>query len=192
MDDVPAALKELERHGLMYVQDAARPSLTTLLVGEPVKGAWWAHPEAHRIFGVYGRLEAHPDVLRVKLLDGKVTLVHRRMMAAVAAVGRSCSPWQLDGLSRDAELLLERVEKEERVATSAKPGKELGERLLVVLGEEHTEKGRHVTVLSSWDAVCRERRIEPLPSVSAAHAAIALAALALPTTSGALPRLPWV
>ena len=191
MDDVTSALAELERHGLMFVQDAARPSLTTLLVGKPVKGAWWAHPEAHRIFGVYGQLEAHPDVLRVKLLDGKVTLVHRQLMPAIAAVGRSCSPWQLDGLSSAAETLLERVEKEARIATSEKPGKELGERLLVVLGEEHTEKGRHVTVLQSWDAACRERGIEPLPSVPAARAAIALAALALPTTSGALPRLPW-
>lgn len=191
MDDVGTALKELERHGLLFVQDAARPSLTTLLVGAPVKGAWWAHPDAHRIFRVYNDLEAHADVLRVKLLDGKVTLVHRRLMPAVAAVGRSCSPWQLDGLSKDAEELLEQVEKEARVATSAKPGKELGERLLVVLGEEHTAKGRHVTVLTSWDAVCRERTIVPLASLDAARTTIENAAAALPIAAGKPPRLPW-
>ena len=57
------------------------PNVAELVVGEPIRGSWWAHPDAHAVFDRINELADHPDVLRTRLLDGKVTLVHRRLWA---------------------------------------------------------------------------------------------------------------
>src|SRR5512142_3191297 len=52
-------LAQLKRHGLLLLNDTALPNLCSLVVGERVRGAWWAHPRAQEIFGVYEALEDH-------------------------------------------------------------------------------------------------------------------------------------
>ena len=59
------------------------PSLVTTILGEPVRGSWWGHPQSHRIFGITRAVRASPSVL---LVQGKVTLVHRRLWPAVVRV----------------------------------------------------------------------------------------------------------
>ena len=68
----------------------------------------------------------------------------------MAAVGRSREKWQMHGLSPAARRLLSRVDRDGSVRSSGRPSKELQERLLVNAREEHTESGRHETVLESW------------------------------------------
>jgi len=137
----------LEKYGLLLLQDKKLPSAVGIITGESVSGSWWSHPKAHEIFR---KLEALDDVLTVKLIAGKVTFVHPRLQPAVAAVGAAREPWQIRGLSPAARKLLTRVDRDAEVRASGAPAKQLQERLLVNAREEHTDAGRHVTVLEPW------------------------------------------
>ncbi|HEY8131083.1 MAG TPA: hypothetical protein VII12_04275 [Thermoanaerobaculia bacterium] len=112
-----------------------------------MKGSWWSHPRAHEIFR---KLEELDDAIPSKLIGGKVTFVHPRLLPALAAVGRAREPWQMEGLSPDARRLLARVDRERSVRASGPASKGLQERLLVNAREVHTESGRHETILEPW------------------------------------------
>ncbi len=73
------------------------PSLAEAVAGEPIVGTWWAHPKARAIFAVLSALDDSDDVRCFKLVDGKVTLVHRRAWPALVR------------LARDGALPLDRV-----------------------------------------------------------------------------------
>lgn len=141
-------LKEaLDKHGLLLLQDKKLPSVVGIITGEAVSGSWWSHPRANEIFL---KLQALDDVLTIKLIAGKVTFVHKRLQPAVAAVGGAREPWQTRGLSPAARKLLARVDREGSVRASGAIAKQLQERMLVNAREEHTESGRHETVLEPW------------------------------------------
>jgi hypothetical protein len=72
------------RHGV--VLQAARgpvPSLAETIAGGPIRGSWWGHPKGHEIFKVAEAVSDSDDVLVCKLVDGKVTYVHRRLWPAL-------------------------------------------------------------------------------------------------------------
>src|SRR5512143_1453171 len=87
------AVDALEQTGLLFLHDARRPSLTALVAGAPIRGSWWGHPAGRRIFQVASALEDRGDVLFAPLLSAKVTLVHRRLWAALLGVGEARAPW---------------------------------------------------------------------------------------------------
>ena len=138
----------LEKYGLLLLQDKKLPSVVGIVTGEEVSGSWWSHPRSHEIFR---KLEAL-DAVAAKLIAGKVTFVHERLLPALAAVGRAREAWQMHGLSPDARKLLARIDREDSVRASGPASKELQERLLVNAREEHTESGKHETVLEPWPA----------------------------------------
>lgn len=137
----------LSKHGLLLLQDKKLPSVVGIITGEVVPGSWWSHPRSQEIFR---QLEKLDDVVTAKLIAGKVTFVHKRLLPALYAVGRSREPWQMRGLSPAARKLLARVDRDGRVRASGPAAKELQLRLLVNAREEHTESGRHETVLEAW------------------------------------------
>ena len=57
--------------------------MAQLVAGEPIAGSWWGHPASHEIFEVINRLAASPDVARMRLVNHRVTLVHRRLWPAL-------------------------------------------------------------------------------------------------------------
>ena len=59
------------------------PSLAEAVAGGPIRGSWWGHPKAHEIFQVAEAVCESPDVLVCKLIDGKITYVHRRLWPAL-------------------------------------------------------------------------------------------------------------
>jgi hypothetical protein len=74
----------VKRHGV--VLQAARgpvPSLAEAIAGGPIRGSWWGHPKGHEIFRAAEAVSDHPDVLVCKLVEGKVTYVHRRLWPAL-------------------------------------------------------------------------------------------------------------
>ena len=145
-----ALVDALEKYGLLLLQDKVLPSVVGIITGERVAGSWWSHPEAQEIFHRLDELEATGDVVPTKLIGGKVTLVHRRLWPALAAVGNAREEWQMGGLSAAAGRLLARVDKEKSVPATGPASKELQERLLVDAHEAHTPSGRHVTMLKPW------------------------------------------
>jgi hypothetical protein len=157
------ALTHLRKHGLLLLSDSKLVSVTTLVVGKPVRGSWWGHPKGRDIFRVVCQVADHPDVAVTKLISGKVTFVHRKLWPALIAVGTSRESWQMNGLSRKAENLLQLVDRNGEVRSDRLPAspkakhspwraavRELEERLLVYVEEFHSEIGAHARRLESW------------------------------------------
>ena len=70
----------VKRHGV--VLQAARgpvPSLAEAIAGGPIKGSWWGHAKGHEIFALASAVSDSADVLVCKLVDGRVSYVHRRL-----------------------------------------------------------------------------------------------------------------
>jgi hypothetical protein len=90
------ALAFVRQHGVVLASakgPAAR--LTEAIVGKPIKGSWWAHPQSHRIFGILGAVAASENVLVCRLVNGRITLVHRRLWPAMVRLARRFTPGQL-------------------------------------------------------------------------------------------------
>lgn len=189
--DAERALAELERWGILLLQDAKLPSLAALIADEPIKGSWWGHEAGSRIFDAAGLLDDHADVATLKLVAGKVCFVHRRLWPALVAIGRAREEWQLDGLDADARALLDRVEREGRVRASGKPAKTIEARLLAASAQVHTESGKHVTELSSWARFVEDRAVRPSPALADAKREIEAIVAAMNEASSARARLPW-
>ena len=182
-----AARAALERHGLLLLQDARLPSLATLVAGAPIKGSWWSHAAGHEIFRIAGALDDDDDVTTAKLVAGKVTFVHRRLFAALAAVGAERADWQLAKLPRAATALLARVDDEGALQASGPPAKELERRLLVAARQVHTATGAHATELTTWK---RFRRATGTRAIKAARGRTELEAAATGLGAGR-SVLPW-
>ena len=52
------------------------------IAGAPIRGSWWGHAKGHEIFEIAEAVSESSDVLVCKLVDGKVTYVHRRLWPA--------------------------------------------------------------------------------------------------------------
>jgi hypothetical protein len=182
---------------LLLLQDAELPATTTLIVGEVVRGSWWGHPQNKLIYDTL--LQLGDEVLWVKLLRGKETLVARPLWPALLGAARSREAWQLQGLSAACRQLLElvdaapgpvRTDQIELTAAGKAPrdlARELERRLLVHGNELHTESGRHVKVLESWAAWQSKHGPSELPGPAQARATLESAVQDWPK-----PRLPWM
>jgi hypothetical protein len=62
------------------------PNLAEHVAGEPIRGSWWGHSSSHEIFAVLTRVLDSADVIATRVVDGKVTLVHRRVWPALVRV----------------------------------------------------------------------------------------------------------
>jgi hypothetical protein len=176
----------LERHGLLMLADNVRPAVAQLVVGAPIPGSWWGHAKGKVIYAVASALENDPDVATAKLVDGKVTFVHRRLWPALVAVGSEVARWQTDGLSPAATDLFDEVEINGRMASEdreldfdAKTRRAafgaVAERLLAATHDEHTTSGAHSTVVESWEAWSARRGVGKLPNPKDARAELAAA-----------------
>lgn len=189
--DAERALAEIDRWGILLLQDAKLPSLAGLIAGEPVRGSWWGHPEGARIFEAAGVLDDEADVATFKLVEGKVCFVHRRLWPALVAIGSAREQWQLARLDAGAGALLERVEREGCVRATGKPAKALAARLLVTSAQVHTESGKHASELSSWARFVEQRGVCEARSVADGKLEIAARVAAMVEASGGRGRLPW-
>jgi hypothetical protein len=96
------ALAFVERHGI--VLQAARgsvPSLAEAVAGGPIRGSWWGHAKGQEIFRLAEAVSASPDVLVCKLVEGKITYVHRRVWPALVKLASRFSKSQLARVSEE-------------------------------------------------------------------------------------------
>jgi hypothetical protein len=75
-------------HGIVMqsAQHAHFPSLVDFLAGEPIRGSWWGHPKGREIFHALGVVYESLDVVATRLVDGKLTLLHRRVWPLLATL----------------------------------------------------------------------------------------------------------
>lgn len=77
----------LIEHGMLLESaHGPLPNVAELVAGERISGSWWGHPSRHAIFDAINALADSPDVVRTRLVNGKVTLVHRRVWCALVRV----------------------------------------------------------------------------------------------------------
>ena len=80
----------VKKHGVVLA--SARhdgvPSIAAKVAGEPIVGSWWAHAKGRAIFAALSELDDSDDVRCFKLVDGKVTFVHRRAWPALVRLAR--------------------------------------------------------------------------------------------------------
>ncbi len=74
---------------------ATVPSLAHVVAGEPLKGSWWAHPKGDEIFRLSRAIRSSPDVLVCRLIDGKITYIHRRLWPALVRLAGRFSKQRL-------------------------------------------------------------------------------------------------
>jgi len=149
------ALKLLRRERVLTLTPAGRPrSLVGEIAGE-VRGSWWGHPDGKLIYSIATHLEDSPEVLGAKLVNGKVSFVHRGLWPQLVRVVLDAG-WRRRASSRlpaPARQLLAAVERAGtlRPEGRAPARRELEERALVLASSEHTESGRHAVLLRSWE-----------------------------------------
>jgi hypothetical protein len=91
--DAAAALAFVREHGVVLVSAKGPvPRLTEAIAGEAIKGSWWGHPNGKQIFAVLQAVDHDPGILTCRLVDDKLTLVHRRLWPALAAAASRFPP----------------------------------------------------------------------------------------------------
>lgn len=100
--ELDEAMEFIRTHGIVLERARGEiPNLVDAIAGETVRGSWWAHPKSHEIFRLLGAVAGSGEVLRCRLVDGKVTLVHRRLWPALL---RLADRWPPDRLAAIEEI----------------------------------------------------------------------------------------
>lgn len=90
------AVAFVREHGVVLASAKGPvPRLTCAIAGETIEGSWWAHPKSHRIFAILQAVSESQDVLVCRLVDGKVTFVHRRLWPALVCAAERFPPHRL-------------------------------------------------------------------------------------------------
>lgn len=97
MDDTEA-LEYVESHGVVLAAaKGPAPTVADVIAGEAIRGSWWGHARGQEIYSILSTLEASPDILVCRALNGKVTLIHRRLWPALIRAGER---FPIDRLAR--------------------------------------------------------------------------------------------
>jgi len=151
------------------------PSLVTH-IAPGLRGArWWSHPQANEIYNTYRQIIEDRDIAVAKLVDGKITLLHRKLWPAIIKLVQD-EMWrkkQIGALSLTAKSLLDHVESAgsirldflapdwPRGVTGLKKDRNILEKKALVMSrDEHTKTGTHQTVLESWESFRNREHIK--------------------------------
>jgi hypothetical protein len=77
------------------------PNLAEYLAGEPIRGSWWGHKAGHEIYAVLGEVLGSSHVVATRLINGKITLIHRRLWPAVVRVADRFPPARLAAVDEE-------------------------------------------------------------------------------------------
>jgi hypothetical protein len=95
-------LAVIAEHGILLESaKGALANLADLVAGERIKGSWWGHPRGHEIYAVINQVRESPDVVALRLIKGKITLVHRRLWPALVRVASRFPPEALAALHEE-------------------------------------------------------------------------------------------
>ena len=86
----------VRQHGIVLESAAGPvPSVAAAIAGEPIRGSWRSHPRSHEIFELMQGIRNSDDILVCRLVNGKVTFVHRRLWPALVRVAKQFPKKQL-------------------------------------------------------------------------------------------------
>lgn len=94
------AVSFLKQQGMVLESAHGRlPNLAEWIAQERIRGSWWTHPKAQEIFTVLRAVRRSPDVLVCRLVDNKITFVHRRLWPALVRLADSLDPERLSAVA---------------------------------------------------------------------------------------------
>lgn len=97
-----AALAFLEEHGVVLQAAKGRvPTLAEAIAGAPIRGSWWGHPKGRTIFRILTGVCESPDVLVCRLVDGRITFVHRRLWPALVRLAERFPARDISAVSEE-------------------------------------------------------------------------------------------
>jgi hypothetical protein len=83
------AIEFVKAHGVVLESASGpAPALAAAIAGGAIKGTWWSHPQGREIYALTRAVRDCPDVLVCRLVEGKITYVHRRLWAALVRVSK--------------------------------------------------------------------------------------------------------
>ncbi len=86
----------IRKHGVVLESAAGPvPSLAVAIAGGSIRGSWWSHPRSREIFEITQTIRGSEDVLVCRLVNGRVTFVHRRLWPALVRVAKRFPKKQL-------------------------------------------------------------------------------------------------
>ena len=96
------ALGFVERHGIVLESGSGPvPSLVEAVLGASIRGSWWGHPKEKAIFRASRLVRECSDVLVCRLIDAKITYVHRRLWPALVNLADEIGPKRLDAIREE-------------------------------------------------------------------------------------------
>ena len=96
------AMAFVREHGVILASaKGAVPRLAEVIAKEPIKGSWWGHPRSRQVLAILQAVSRSADVLVCRLVDGKITFVHRRLWPALVRVAEHFPPNRLAQVHED-------------------------------------------------------------------------------------------
>jgi hypothetical protein len=90
------AIEFVRAHGVVLESATGPvPSLAVAIAGQPIRGSWWAHARGREIFALTRAVRDCSDVLVCRLVEGKISYVHRRLWPALVRVSKRFPPEHL-------------------------------------------------------------------------------------------------
>ena len=90
------------RHGVVLASGKGRvPNLAEAIAGEPIRGGWWGHPKGREIFRALQEVGDSPDVLCFRLVERKITFVHRRLWPALVRLAGQLGKERLTAIRQE-------------------------------------------------------------------------------------------
>jgi hypothetical protein len=77
------------------------PCLAEAIAGSSIAGSWWKHAKARAIFRGTRTARDCDDILVCRLIDGKVTYIHRRLWPAVVRLAQRFDPDHLAAIREE-------------------------------------------------------------------------------------------
>lgn len=82
-------IRFVETHGVVLEGgQGPRPNLAEAIAGEPIRGSWWGHKQGRPIFRATRAVRDCDEILVCRLIDGKITYVHRRLWPAIVRLSK--------------------------------------------------------------------------------------------------------
>ena len=89
-------------HGVVLASGKGRvPNLAEAVAGAPIRGGWWGHPKGREIFRALQAVGDSPDVLCFRLVERKITFVHRRLWPALVRLAAELGKERLTAIRQE-------------------------------------------------------------------------------------------
>jgi len=96
------AIAFVRRHGIVlesaHVSGMRIPVLGDAIAGSRIRGNWWIHPKGRQIFALTRAVRDAGDVLSCRLVDGRITYVHRRLWPALVRLAPEIGRRRIDAI----------------------------------------------------------------------------------------------